>query len=156
GYARAALADAWSRYLPPPSSPQECATSATGATQAPDGSSSAATDDDPSATSATADGGANPRRQAPLRDPVADGADVADLRDDEGEDDFSDDEPAAGGRECVECGCDLPVGWVDLYCERHGGERQCRNCGVRLTGVAVGNQCRDCARVFGTPKRGSS
>jgi hypothetical protein len=108
GYSREDLADAWSRYLPPPSSPQESATSATSATSTVGGASR----DDQTPYQTGFDGG------------VADVADVADFGEDEGGDIFSDEgRPVApSGRVCVECGVDLPAGWTARYCERHGGD----------------------------------
>jgi hypothetical protein len=135
GYARGDLADAWSRYLPQPPSPQESATSATGATPI---------EDDP--------GGEAARVQAELdrgNAAVADVADVADLRDDEGGEPF--DVAVPSGRVCVQCGTELPDGWTALYCAKHGGEaesdteRSCVTCGALLESGRT-YQCLACER----------
>src|SRR5262249_19642125 len=94
GYTRADLADAWSRYLAAPSSPQGSATSATDATP-PDHAP---------------DCGAAPV-QAELgyeTAPVASVADVAEFSGDEGPEAIGTDTPTAAV--CVECACGLPPG----------------------------------------------
>jgi hypothetical protein len=171
GYARADLADTWSRYLPP-SSPQESATSATDA---------ASHDDDldgpntkpagracrdcgermtgisfggrcvrcAAATSATGDGRRDHRHQALFDDPVADVADVADLAGEEERELSGEETPRT--RVCVHCGADLPDDWPERYCAAHGGqpepdtEYRCLGCDGPL-GPGRKYQCEACER----------
>ena len=141
GYTRDDLADAWSRYLSPPPSPQESATSATPSPEEPEDGAVEPRTERHVGRSATQ----SATRSAEEENPAAtqdfgsddeelerDVADVADSWEEEGSshadatsvadgDSAGTATGAPAARTCVECGVALPAGWNAIYCDRHGG-----------------------------------